>query len=65
MSSLIDTWILLRNAPPGEHGGRHLSILKSRGMAHSDERRSFKLTDDGPRPAADVRPDMPRRRGGR
>ena len=36
VSSLIDTWILLRNAPPGEDGGRHLSILKSRGMAHSD-----------------------------
>jgi hypothetical protein len=32
----------------GEQGGRHLSILKSRGMAHSSERRSFELTDDGP-----------------
>ena len=48
VSSLIDTWILLRNAPPGEQGGRHLSILKSRGMAHSSERRRFELTDDGP-----------------
>jgi circadian clock protein KaiC len=48
VSSLIDTWILLRNAPPGEQGGRHLSILKSRGMAHSSERRLFELTDDGP-----------------
>ena len=48
ISSLIDTWILLSNSPPGEHGGRHLSILKSRGMAHSSERRSFKLTDNGP-----------------
>jgi len=48
VSSLIDTWILLRNAPPGEHGGRQLSILKSRGMAHSSERRPFELTDDGP-----------------
>jgi circadian clock protein KaiC len=48
VSSLIDTWILLRNAPPGERGGRHVSILKSRGMAHSLERRSFELTDDGP-----------------
>ena len=48
VSSLIDTWILLRNSPPGERGGRHLSILKSRGMAHSSERRSFQLTDDGP-----------------
>ena len=48
VSSLIDTWILLRNSPPGEQGGRHLSILKSRGMAHSSERRSFQLTDGGP-----------------
>src|SRR5262249_39074523 len=48
VSSLIDTWLLLRNAPPGERGGRHLSILKSRGMAHSSERRSFELTDSGP-----------------
>ncbi len=48
VSSLIDTWILLRNAPPGEQGGRHLSILKSRGMAHSSERQSFELTDRGP-----------------
>ena len=48
VSSLIDTWILLRNAPPGEQGGRHLSILKSRGMSHSPARQSFQLTDDGP-----------------
>jgi len=48
VSSLIDTWILLRNSPPGEQGGRHLSILKSRGMPHSSERRSFELSDDGP-----------------
>ena len=48
VSSLIDTWILLRNSPPGELGGRHLSILKSRGMPHSSDRQSFELTDDGP-----------------
>ena len=47
VSSLMDTWILLRNAPPGEHGGRHLSILKSRGMAHSSASRAFDLTDRG------------------
>ena len=48
VSSLIDTWILLRNSPPGEQGGRHLSILKSRGMPHSSDRRAFELTDHGP-----------------
>jgi circadian clock protein KaiC len=47
VSSLMDTWILLRNALPGEQGGRHLSILKSRGMAHSAANRAFDLTDRG------------------
>src|SRR4029077_1695503 len=47
VSSLMDTWILLRNSPPGEGGGRHLAILKSRGMAHSFESRAFELTDCG------------------
>jgi circadian clock protein KaiC len=64
ISSLVDTWILLRNAPPGEDGGRQLSILKSRGMAHSSQRQLFELTADGP-----VRIGAPRRapyaRGGR
>ena len=55
VSSLIDTWILLRNSPPGEHGGRHLSILKSRGMPHSSERRSFELTDAARSSAAAAR----------
>ena len=47
VSSLMDTWILLRNAPPGERGGRHLTILKSRGMAHSSVSRPFDLTNRG------------------
>jgi circadian clock protein KaiC len=47
VSSLMDTWILLRNSTPGEGGGRHLSILKSRGMSHSSDARAFELTDRG------------------
>ena len=47
VSSLMDTWILLRNAPPGDEGGRHLTILKSRGMSHSAASRAFDLTDRG------------------
>ena len=47
VSSLMDTWIILRNAPPGHNGGRHLSILKSRGMPHSSEIRAFELTNHG------------------
>jgi circadian clock protein KaiC len=48
VSSLIDTWVLLRNSPPGENGGRLLSILKSRGMPHSSDRRTFELSNHGP-----------------
>lgn len=62
VSSLIDTWILLRNSPPGELGGRHLSVLKSRGMPHSSERRSFELTERGPVVLAAPRSSQ-RRRG--
>ena len=62
VSSLIDTWILLRNTPPGERGGRHLSVLKSRGMPHSSERRSFELTDRGP--IVSVAPGRSLRAGG-
>ena len=61
VSSLIDTWILLRNAPPGERGGRHLSILKSRGMPHSSERRSFELGDRGPVAVGAAQPAAPAR----
>jgi circadian clock protein KaiC len=47
VSSLIDTWLSLRNIE--NNGARHrgLFVLKSRGMAHSNEIRSFVLTDDG------------------
>jgi len=47
ISSLMDTWILLAN---NEVGGRHrrgLYVLKSRGMAHSNDVREFALTDRG------------------
>jgi circadian clock protein KaiC len=47
VSSLMDTWILLRNSPPPKGGGRHLLILKSRGMPHSAEEQQFRLTSRG------------------
>lgn len=48
VSSLMDTWILLRNVetPAGERN-RLLFVLKSRGMAHSNQIREFTLTDQG------------------
>lgn len=47
VSSLMDTWILLRNEPAGRGGGRHLSILKSRGMPHSTDDAMFTMTRHG------------------
>lgn len=47
ISSLIDTWLLLRNFDTGNERNRGLSIIKSRGMAHSNQIREFLLTDHG------------------
>jgi len=47
VSSLIDTWISLRNLENRGERQRGLCVLKSRGMAHSNQIRSFELTDDG------------------
>ena len=47
ISSLMDTWILLRDIELGGERNRGLYILKSRGMAHSNQIREFLLTDDG------------------
>jgi circadian clock protein KaiC len=47
ISSLMDTWIVLANDDVGGHHRRGLYVLKSRGMAHSNERREFTLTDRG------------------
>jgi circadian clock protein KaiC len=43
----MDTWLLLRDVKNGAERNRVLHILKSRGMAHSNQIRSFKLTDRG------------------
>jgi circadian clock protein KaiC len=47
ISSLMDTWIVLANEDVGGHHRRGLYVLKSRGMAHSNELREFALTDQG------------------
>jgi circadian clock protein KaiC len=48
VSSLMDTWVLLRNVETlsGERN-RLLYVLKSRGMAHSNQVREFVLSDRG------------------
>ncbi|MEI7770591.1 MAG: circadian clock protein KaiC, partial [Chloroflexales bacterium] len=47
ISSPIDTWLLLRSIELGGERNRGLYILKSRGMAHSNQIREFLLTDHG------------------
>lgn len=47
VSSLSDTWLLLRGIEVGGERNRGLYILKSRGMAHSNQIREFLLTDQG------------------
>jgi circadian clock protein KaiC len=43
----MDTWIVLANDEAAGHHRRGLYVLKSRGMAHSNELREFVLTDRG------------------
>lgn len=47
MSSQMDTWLLLRNLECNGERNRGLYVLKSRGMAHSNQIREFVLTDHG------------------
>jgi circadian clock protein KaiC len=47
ISSLADTWIRLRDTELGGERNRGMYILKSRGMAHSNQIREFVLTHKG------------------
>ena len=47
VSSLMDTWLLLQNVESGAERNRVLQLLKSRGMAHSNQTREYLLTDHG------------------
>jgi circadian clock protein KaiC len=47
VSSLMDTWLLLRNLENDGERNRGLYVLKSRGMAHSNQIREFILTAHG------------------
>jgi len=60
VSSLIDTWLLVRDLETTGQRIRGLYVLKSRGMAHSNQVREFVLTERG----VDLRdvPDTPRPR---
>ena len=47
VSSLMDTWLLLRNLEFNGERNRLISVLKSRGMAHSNQVREFLMSDAG------------------
>jgi circadian clock protein KaiC len=47
VSSVMDTWIALKNVEHNGERNRTLIILKSRGMKHSNQVREFVMTDHG------------------
>jgi circadian clock protein KaiC len=49
VSSLIDTWLLLRDIETQGERNRGLYVLKSRGMGHSNQIREFLITTNGVR----------------
>jgi circadian clock protein KaiC len=49
ISSLMDTWLLLRMVESESERNRILYVLKSRGMAHSNQMREYVLSSEGVR----------------
>lgn len=49
ISSIIDTWLLLRDIELGGERNRGLYVLKSRGMRHSNQIREFLISSEGVR----------------
>ena len=47
ISSLMDTWLIVRMVESENERNRLLYVLKSRGMAHSNQMREFRLSDRG------------------
>jgi circadian clock protein KaiC len=47
ISSLMDVWLLLYNRESNGEHNRQLYLLKSRGMAHSNQVREFIMSSDG------------------
>jgi circadian clock protein KaiC len=47
ISSLIDTWLMLEVVRGGGERNRTLNLVKSRGMAHSNQTTEYQITDRG------------------
>lgn len=63
ISSLMDTWIVLQISEENRRRRRWLSVLKSRGMAHSNSVREYQLNDSGLQ-LLDGEPEAPRAQAG-
>jgi circadian clock protein KaiC len=47
ISSLVDTWLTLRNAETAGVRARRLSVVKARGMGHSNQTHQFVMSKNG------------------
>jgi circadian clock protein KaiC len=47
VSSIVDSWLLLRDLEVGGERNRTLHVLKSRGMSHSNQLREYVITPKG------------------
>jgi circadian clock protein KaiC len=47
ISSLVDSWLFVRDVEENGERNRVMYVLKSRGMSHSNQLRDFLLTRDG------------------
>ncbi|HEX3625176.1 MAG TPA: ATPase domain-containing protein, partial [Verrucomicrobiae bacterium] len=47
LSSMVDTWLLLRDIEVGGERNRLLYVLKARGIAHSNQVREFLISSNG------------------
>ncbi len=47
VSSLMDAWLILKNVEGNGERNRAFSVIKARGMAHSNQFREFVLSDKG------------------
>ena len=44
---MVDTWLLLKQLESSGERNRCIYVLKSRGMAHSNDVRDFRITERG------------------
>ena len=47
ISSLVDTWLLIRDIEANGERNRAMYVMKSRGMKHSNQVREFVISDEG------------------